>query len=160
MKKFVIASALLGLLSFAGPAMAWDYDECVEVNFDHPDCEQFKPPVETPPVETPPPVVAPPEVTPPAPPVETPPLADTTSTPPAQMTEELKEPPSEKEITFEKKETSKPNYRPGTPAVPKTQTVSVSDTSTLPYTGLPAGLLALAGLALALGGFAVRRVAT
>ncbi len=76
----VLATAL-GVLMSLPHANAWDYDDCVEVDFQHEDCADVVPPT-TPPPTTPPPTETPP-TTPPPVSETTPPTDDEDVPPPA-----------------------------------------------------------------------------
>lgn len=159
----VIGLVLGGVLLFAAPAMGWTYDDCVEVDFNHPDCEQYPPPETPPEEETPPPVEEKPPVSPPAPPPITipPPPAQPPAPPaPPELPPKTPEQPPEKPAApkIEKGEQGKVERRDTPAPVPQVQTVSTSSESgKLPFTGIPAGLLALAGAGLAASGAALRR---
>lgn len=172
MRRLAIIVGLGAALAVPSTALGWTYEECVEVDFNHPDCEQYTPPPEeeTPPVEVPPvvpPVTPPaetvvPEVTPPVPPV--PPLIP----PPVEV-------PSVEETAAEEQAEEEWTPIPDAPPVkPKsgigsaayaesnqaqeTAEVSAREVSdTLPLTGFGAGLVFLAGLSLVAAGAVLRR---
>lgn len=168
MRRLAIIVGLGAALAVPSTALGWTYEECVEVDFNHPDCEQYTPPPEeeTPPVEVPPvvpPVTPPaetvvPEVTPPVPPV--PPLI-----PPPVEVPSVEETAAEEQV--EEEWTPVPDAPPvkpksgiGSAAYAESQQAEVSAAEvrdTLPLTGWQTGLVGLLGLSLTAVGVVLRR---
>lgn len=169
--RIAAALAAVGSLALAAPAMAWDENECeqwyTENGTVHEDCQpppqvEEQPPVApspSPPPTPPAPSVpasppqspaapeAPPEQ-PPAPPVQ----------PPEQGREKHGKPKqSPREGARGKQEQRSPEAGQAQLAATVTQAPSATAGGTLPYTGVPAGLLALGGGGLASAGAALRR---
>jgi outer membrane biosynthesis protein TonB len=162
-RLITMAVAITALLVFAVPAMAWTPEECDswydQYGKSHEDC---KPPETTPPPTTevpPPPVV---EVPPVVPPVVVPPVTEVTTTPETptvpESTVQQETPDTPKEIAAKGKNKPTPNNSDTLAAAEfQTRQVSTAQAGQLPYTGLPAGLLALAGASMLAAGYTLRR---
>ena len=158
-RLITMAVAITALLVFAVPAMAWTPQECEEISYNHPDCKQPTP--ETPPTETTPTPIPPPPTPPPTPP-EVPPVTEVPTTPETptvpEITVEQETPDTQQEITAKGKNKPTPNNSDTLPAARfQTRQVSTAQAGQLPYTGLPAGLLALAGASMLAAGYTLRR---
>jgi len=168
MTKYVVTALAVVALAFPVSAAAWEPEDC-PTPMTHPHCVEFFPPENLGPETTPPVVtapVAPPVVTPPATPPEvvTPPetVPETTvleeeATPEAPAKDEKvpqKNTGGKVEVRKAPTDTVTRSERLGVP----TQVVNATDNVGLPYTGLPAGWLALIGAGLAATGFAARRL--
>jgi outer membrane biosynthesis protein TonB len=161
------ALAAVGSLALAAPAMAWDEQECADWYAEHgtvhEDCQSPPPPPEEeqPPVApspTPPPAPpAPPAPPVPASPPQSPAAPEAPPTPPEQAPEKQGKPDrGPRASTKGKQEQRSGGAVQAQPAATVTQTESAT-AGTLPYTGVPAGLLGLGGAGLAAAGAALRR---
>jgi outer membrane biosynthesis protein TonB len=161
------ALAAVGSLALAAPAMAWDEQECADWYAEHgtvhEDCqspppppEEEQPPVAPSPTPAPPVPASPPQS--PATPPQSPAAPEAPPTPPEQAPEKQGKPDrGPRASTKGKQEQRSGGAVQAQPAATVTQTESATAGGTLPYTGVPAGLLGLGGAGLAAAGAALRR---